>query len=266
MIKSRDYLATIGMGIGFVVAAAYGGNVMAQSGFRIETDIFVHGTAEPINQTLTLFQNGIGYDLSRVAGEDITMVDPGNDRIIRFSEATKLQTVVRISELEAMLEAVKKQINGNAQASKVLAEYLRGAGQVETAADKVTVGDKHLKYESTHQKPTDPDAAKTYSRTYRQFADATKLLNSFSGGDPPFARLALNDALDELDALPQEITITVQGKDESALKVRVHATWLLSKDDKKRIEDIHEMLVTFKEVSAAEYRKSAESIRVAAKP
>lgn len=39
--------------------------VEAQDGFRIETDIFLEGKAEPLSQTLTLFQNGIAYDIPR---------------------------------------------------------------------------------------------------------------------------------------------------------------------------------------------------------
>ncbi len=248
-------------GLALVIAGSVT-SVRAQDGFRIETDIFLEGKAEPLTQTLTLFQDGIAYDIPRQDGQDITMVDPSYDRIIRFSEATSLQTTVKISELKKLMESAKKQAENTG-----LAVFLQGAQKVEASDERVVVGDEQLRYEASLQRPPKPENASIYAKTYREFADAVKLLNSFGGMDPPFARLSLNAAVHEQDAIPEEIRVHMQrGKDETIYVCRLHTTWMLSKTDRKRIADIQKMLVNYQDVGPSEYEKRNRENRVASKP
>lgn len=189
------------------------------------------------------------------------MVDPNYDRIIRFHEDTQLQTTVKISELEKLMESAKQQAQNTG-----LAAFLQGAKQIEADSDKVTVGDDQLRYEATLQQPPELKSAAECAKTYRQFADAVKLLNSFDGMDPPFARLALNGAIHDQNAIPDEITLSVRrGKDQIVYVCRLHTTWMLSKTDKKRISEIQKMLVTFEDVGPLEFKKRTSETRVAAK-
>ncbi|MCR9291150.1 MAG: hypothetical protein NXI32_00440 [bacterium] len=233
-----------------------------QEGFRIETDIFLEGKVEPLSQTLTLFQDGIAYDIPRQEGQEITMVDPGNDRIIRFNQTSAIRTTVAISHLRKMLDSAKAQAQNTG-----LAMFLAGSQKIEADSKRVIVGDDLLRYEATMQQPPLLESAPANAKTYREFADAVKLLSSFDGMDPPFARLALNAAIHEQNSIPEEIRLSVNnGKGQVVYISRLHTTWMLSKNDKKRISEIQKMLVTFEDLGPAEYKKRNEESRIASKP
>jgi hypothetical protein len=245
----------------YLLIAAMTSGLHAQEGFRIETDVFAEGVAKPLSQTLTLFQDGIAYDLPREENMDITMFDPRNNRLVRFSKQARLQTTLQISEMRQLMESARKQAE-----STELAVYLRGAEKVEATGDKVTVGDDTLRYETTLQRPSPSNSAETSAGAYRSFADAMILMNAFDG-IPPFARLALNAAVEDQQAVPKEIRQSIQrGKKKRVYICRLHATWLLSKADRSRIAEIQEMLVSFPNVSQAEYMKQTQALKMAAKP
>ncbi|MEM7478012.1 MAG: hypothetical protein AAF483_23755 [Planctomycetota bacterium] len=231
----------------------------AQEGFRIETDINVEGYEQPVSRTLSLFRDGAIYDMSRDEGQDITLIEPSLDRITRFNEATKTKTHNSISELKKLIPAAEQQA-----AQGPLAIFLAGAQSIQVTKEKIVVGREPLRYEATLQKPLDADNAGFYVQLYQQFADASKLLNSFStGGDPPFARLALNKALAKQGAIPKEIKLYAKrGGKEIVYSSRLHVNWGLSKYDKERITKIQDMLANFEQVTPAEYNRRVQAALV----
>lgn len=245
-------------------------DAMAQrNGFRIETDIFAAEIKEPIQQTTTLFDGSVAYDYSRADDGEITMVDPGRDRITLLSTRHSLRADVAISELESRMQAARNL--ATASPDELAYAYVVGASKISQENAVITVGDELLKYDATLQTP--PEQADAVSEIYRQFADAVKHLNTFSHqrSDPPFARLALNDAIRQENALPETITQTAKlgkGNGTSVLKARLHTTWLLSKADRNKIEDIGRKLVGFKKVDLIEFRKltSQEPVKAATNP
>ncbi len=229
-------------------------------GFRVETDLFVEGTREPIQQSLTLFSEGVAYDTSRDDDGETTMVDASRDRIVLLNDQHQLQTTVKISDLTALMNSARQQA-----LTTGLAVYLRGASQVQADEERVIVGDSVLRYEASLQRPSDLNAATAYAKNFREFADAVKQLNSLrSFGDPPFARLALNAAIADQHALPQKITLTANKGDQSTTyNCMLHATWRLSKSDLGRIAKIGEKLATYEDVDSTEYQKRTTVERVA---
>lgn len=256
------YHTALRLGVLFLIALSTTASY-AQVGFRVETDIFSESFEQPVSQTVTRFLDGIGYDESRDADQDITMVDPARDRIVRLNEAEKLRTVVKITKLHELLKLAEAQ----AQSSK-LAVFVAGAAQVKADDDEVTVGASPLIYQATLDRPSDLQEAKQFALTYRQFADATKLLNCFSGrSDPPFARLALNEAVQQKNALPKQIDLTAErGGEEVHIKCVLNANWLLSKADRKRISEIQSMVATFEDVTPEEYNRRTQKMQVGHKP
>ncbi|MEM8733035.1 MAG: hypothetical protein AAGG44_02360 [Planctomycetota bacterium] len=226
---------------------------MAQTGFRIETDIFTEKQEQPVVQTKTLFLDGVAYDESRDPGQDITMVDPSGDRVIRFNEALQIKTIVKISKLQEMLRlATQKARTGT------LAIFLAGAAQIQDDSNRVTVGAAPLIYSATYAPASKTESAAEFARWYQRFADASKLLDSFSheASTPPFARVALNEVIAEKESVPQKIVVSMQrGKQERKLTCTVNATWLLSKDDRVRIRQIKDMLANFTDVEPGEYQR-----------
>lgn len=226
----------------------------AQStGFRIETDVYVDGEASPVQQTVTLFSDGIAYDISRDdADAEITMVQPALDRIVLLNKKHKVQTEVKISELVKLFAAAKAQALTNE-----LAPFISNAEKIESNDERVIVGDsKLMKYEATLQSPQDSEQAASFASMYRQFADAAKYLNAYRQRKPPFARLALNAQIEAKNALPKEITLEVK-KADSVLQTtcRLIPAWELSESDRKRVAQIGVDKMSFTAVSSAEYQK-----------
>ena len=223
------------------------------SDFRVETDVLVPNEPKPVQQTLTLFKNGVAYDFSRDEPDQITMVDPIRMRIVLLDAERKVQTQVDLSGLNALMDSARNQA-----ATTGLSIYLEDARTVGFDADtkKVTVGAKVLRYEATLQEPREAKMAAHFAK----FADASAYLNAWrAASPPPFARIALNQAIAEQTALPDEITRTtfIRDKDqvvgEHVVKCRLHSNWRLSKDDELQIQEIGKMLVNFATLSNAEY-------------
>jgi hypothetical protein len=228
-------------------------------GFRIETDVFAEGVKEPQQQTLTLFSNGIGYVISREDDGELSMVDTGRDRIILLNTKLNIRTEVKISPLRQFIDSAK--------ASPELSVFVLGAKQIDDSGDRIRVGDEMLSYEASIQHPSNASEAAAICDTYHQYVDALALLNSTSpGAAPPFARLALNAAIQSKGGLPKQITKTAKrGKREVVHKVLLHGTWLLSKQDQQRINDIGKKITdtSFDDVDYAEYqRRMAELFAV----
>ncbi|QDV22163.1 hypothetical protein [Aureliella helgolandensis] len=220
-------------------------------GFRVETDVFVAETVEPFQQTVTLFYDGVAYDIPRDQGI-ITVVDPKRNRMVLLDELKKQRTEVDLAVLAQLMESAK-----TSAAATDLAPIIADAGRIRTEEERIIVGEAILQYETTLQTPPATEMADEYAAC----ADALKLFNAWRNPrDLPFARLSLNKAVAERHALPKEITLTQ--KPSTKIRCLLHATWRLSRDDDARISEIGTMLVSYDLVSQHDF--FALSPRVAA--
>ncbi len=214
-------------------------------GFRVVTDVFFGTQKSPAQQSLTLFSAGVAYDISFDDPNQITMVDPQRSRIVLLNKATQTQTAIDLKELQQFIDSARK-----AAETSELATFLKGADKIAVTDDSVSVGDSVMQYQTSLQKPRDPQMAQQYA----QAADALILLNGWRSGMPPFARLSFNRVVAEQQSLPQEITRTTSsGKQTIVVRSLLHANWRLSKDDERQLAEIGTMLVNFAQVTAPEF-------------
>lgn len=219
--------------------------IVPTTGFRVLTDVFFGTQKVPAQQSLTLFSAGVAYDISFDDPNQITMVDPQRFRIVLLNKASQTQTAIDLRELQQFIDSARK-----AAETSELATYLKGADKIVVADESVSVGDSVMQYQTTLQKPRDPQMAQQYA----QAADALILLNGWRSGMPPFARLSFNRVVAEQQSLPQEITRTTSsGKQTIVVRSLLHANWRLSKDDERQIAEIGTMLVNFAQVTAPEF-------------
>lgn len=251
MSENRPYLA-----VGILVLACSLPSIGSAQviEFRIETDIMVPSQTKPVQQTLTLFRGGVAYDFSRDEPEQITMVDTERKRIVLIDGRRQVQTHIDLVWLGSYMESARNE----AASLPGLANFLEDSKLVEfaKATDTVTVGAKVLRYTSTMQFPSEESVAVQFA----QFADASAYLNAWrANSPPPFARVALNAAVAQQGAIPEEITRTTflleqeRVVGEQIVKCRLHPNWRLSKDDYTRIDEIGKMLVSFSAVSHADF-------------
>lgn len=225
---------------------------LAQSSdFRIETDVMESGQAKPIDQSVTLFSNGVSYEYSRESAHKITIVDSIENRVSFIDTKRKVQSRHNLQELQAYIETARKQF---AQAAGG-AEKLQDATETsyDSATQTVTAGKRFMRYDAKIQQPANPAIAEHYA----SFANASAIINAWQSrgsAPPPFARLQLNQVLREKAAIPSEIkrTIYVGGR-ENSLTSRIHVTYALAANEKKQIEQYNEMNVSYSPVNLAEY-------------
>jgi hypothetical protein len=191
--------------------------------FRVETDVFASGQLKPVQQTLTLFKGGVAYDFSRDEPHRIVMIDPVRGRIRLIDSSEEVQTEIDLPQLVALMNSARKEL-----ATSEMAVYIQDAEKVKQDGNRITVGEKVLRYEATLQTPKEADIAKQYA----EFADASAMLNAWQARNPPpFARLSLNASLADAESLPEEISRTAllglseKRAEESKVKCRLHCNW-----------------------------------------
>lgn len=217
----------------------------SSAAFRVVTDVYFGAEKAPSQQTKTLFRSGVAYDISLAEPTHITMIDPARDRIVLLNATRQVKAEIDLQQLRQFIEAAEKQAQ-----SAGLSTHLESASKVESGENEVRVGGGVLQYRSTLQSPREPHMALLYA----QVADALAQLNGWRTGVPPFARITLNRAVAERQALPAEITRTITHDHKTTtVQCRLHTNWRLSKDDEAKIAEIGKMLATFRTVSAPEF-------------
>ena len=213
--------------------------------FRVDTDVYEEGKGkkEPINQTLTLFSDGVYYDLAIDQSRAVTVIDPLGGRIIMLDPQRQLKTTFDTTKLLTYTSELKQTAAGN----KEVAKLVTAASQVtELEPNKLRVGDDVLAYEATMQTPKDPSMAAQYA----DFADWSARLNAILPPNfPPFVRLELNRQIALRQQLPEAIyRIAKHGKHTVVYRSQLMAIGLLSTEDVNKVQMVGEMLQKCKEV------------------
>lgn len=223
-----------------------------QTGFRVETDLFLGSESKPFHQTVTLFSGGVAYDFPR-DDSVVTMVDPKRGRIVLLDVGRQKQTEVDLVDVEKLVESGRNTL----LASPETAVLVSDGDKVRFEGDKVIAGGELLRYEATLQQPENPQVA----LEYRTYTDALTRLNAVHNPTAlPFARLSLNYAALEKQSLPKELTrYQSSARGQQIVRSILHANWRLSLDDKAKIAEIGRMLVSFESVSQQEFFRGQHS-------
>jgi hypothetical protein len=226
--------------------------------FRIETDVLLVDRAEPVHQSVTIFREGAAYDYSRNEPHRITIVDPANSRIVFLDSRREVQARVNLNDLNQFMEGARKEIS-----KSNLAEALSDADIVDVDQSKmrVTVGKKFCRYEAVLQKPELESAVNLYA----MFANVSASINSWHSPDrspPSFARIKLNETIQQLGLIPSEIerTIVTNKGHEQTLRSRLHVRWSISAEDQKSVDKFLAMLMVYPSLEVGEFMAHREIV------
>lgn len=226
--------------------------------FRIETDITEPGKARPIDQSVTLFSGGLAYEYSREAPQRVMVVDASNNRIIFVDSQRQIQTRVNLQELQAGIESAKNK----------LMQTTGGPEKIEDAAQTsfdsnsgiLSVGKRFIRYDAKLMQPPGPE----YAVQYANFANASASINAWQSrgsAPPPFARIQLNQAVIEQQAIPSEIKRTVYAASkETVVTSRIHSTFALNSEEQKKVEQFNAMILTYPTKTLAEFNSPAATV------
>lgn len=243
---------------GVINFACFASTAQQIADFRIETDVLTADSPQPIDQTVTIFKDGIAYDFSRETPHRILIVDSINNRIALLDSQRKVQTRLGLSELQGNMESARQQLLQSSGGPEKLQDAAES--DYDAGSQMLSVGKRFMRYEAKLQKSQSPEVATQYSA----FASASALVNAWQARGstpPPFARLTLNDQLQRHQVIPTEITRTIfVGEKRSVVTSRIHLTYKLGMDEVKLVEQFVAMQVSFPSVSLAEYNNSGSKL------
>ena len=228
------------------------GSEASAADFRIETDVTQADHPKPLQQSVTIFRNGVAYDFSRDQAHRVTVVDPANNGIIFLDSEKEIQARINLQQLHEFMQQARKEL-----AASSMAAILEDANlvEVDSAANTITVGQQHCRYEAKLQQPEQAGMAELYAA----FADASACINAWKSPDrhpPAFPRLRLNQSIREQQAIPYEITRTTtpfSGGQQQVLSSRIHANWQLSAQDIQRADQFDAMMLSYPSVDVSRW-------------
>ncbi len=222
--------------------------------FRVVTRIFAAGQDQPVDGNTTIFQADKVYDFKQGTSR-ITIVDTATGQATLLDRQRRAKTVLRTEAISQLVDRLK------ASAIKRDDPLVKFAAQPQF---KTTFDRNQLRMAgnrlSFHVQTTKPKSLAVVGR-YRRFADVHARLNSIRpGGLPPFARLALNKALDQRGLLPKSIELTLRrtsAKTSKTTTVKFHSehifSWRLTDADLHKIETARSSATQFQTIQLAQF-------------
>jgi len=215
-----------------VFAGAWAGASAAEEGssFRVESEVFVNGAAEPVARSLTLFRDGIAWDFLDVpvtAGEprltvptatthgevvlgEIVLHDPARERVVLIDPVRNVKTqidAIRLDRLSASLASWARKSDDRLVRWAGGPDF--GEGMKESDERIELVGPR-VRYAVDFGDAPTPEAA----GAYRRFADTAILLKAMvrPGGLPPFPRLAINRRVAAAGGIPTAVALEIDSR------------------------------------------------------
>ena len=234
-----------------ILSFAFCSLVSAQQ-LRIETSVFVDDEAEPVSETVTLFDSTTVYHFVEHPQQETVYRAPGASRegqFIILDVQNKKRTDISTKRIAGLMEKLtlwageQEDVMLKFSAQPMFEESYdeeKGILELENPAWTYTVATV----------PAEDDQALA---KYREFADWYCRLNAMlHSTPPPGARLELNKVLAERSIVPVEIRRKIQSQDEK-LRATHLFTWRLSREDRQRIDKTQKRLTNFEKVDNADF-------------
>lgn len=224
--------------------------------FRIDTRIFINDEKEPYSENTTLFHAGVVYDILAKPAE-ITIFDPARGQFTRLDPDGKSKVELAVSDVATFVEKLRGEA---ADHENPLLKFLgepRFQERWSPQGSELTMASPLV----TYRLRTVPCRSEKVCRQYAEFSNAYAQLNTVTNAAslPPFARMAVNTALQRRSVLPAEVTLTLvtQAKPEKKMNYRSQheVRWRLSDADLKRINEIADLSAQFQPVQPAAFNR-----------
>lgn len=233
--------------------------------FRIETLVYAAEEKDPASESVTLFTNGVAYDF-RDADHRVTIFRPGvadkPGRFLLLDTEREIRTEIGADQVAIVMTKLRR------WASLQKDPFLRFTGDpvFEESFDTATGELRMTSEQMSYRLVTMPVANEQTMSELRAFLDAFSQLHTLlEAGLPPAPRLLVNEALDKRDVVPVEVELYSGPIDgEPSLRAEHLITWILSKQDRDRIDMATNQLAEFKQVENTLF-SSRRDDRVASK-
>lgn len=235
--------------------------------FRIETRVYAVGEDDPSSESVTLFSGGAAYDF-RDTDKRVTVFRPGAadkpGRFVLLDTERRLRTEIGGDRVAVAINKLRR------WAAVQEDPFLRFTGDpaFEEDFDRDT-GELRLTSERlSYRLVTMTVASREAMKELRAFLDAYAQLHTLlEAGLPPGPRLLVNEALANHDVVPIEVELySGPIDDEPDLRAEHLVTWVLSRDDRQRIEAANRHLSDYAEADNGEFSKFAPRLAESSDP
>lgn len=242
------------------VAASAPSSIAHAQEFRVDSKVFQGEEEKPMAESLTLFYEGMVYDFLNSGTREVTIFDLPRGRIVLMDPANKIRTEIDTKSLAQFIEEMRPR--ALQPKSPALVKFCADP-KFEESTDKsgwMVFASSHMTY---RVKPLSGQSA-TDTKAYCEFCDWGTKVNTVMhpGGLPPFPRIAVDAALARAGCLPEQVERVMPakglfGKPTVVRSEHVFASGLLT-EDKKKIDEAGEYLVTLRQISFNEYLQAAQ--------
>lgn len=229
--------------------------------FRIETRVYAPGEDEPASESVTLFTAGAAYDF-RDDDARVTVFRSGAadkaGRFVLLDTEREVRTEIGGDRVAIATTKLRR------WASVHKDDFLRFTG--DPSFDETfnsETGELRLTHKlMSYRLVTMPVASREAMKELRAFLDAYAQLHTLlEAGLPPAPRMLVNEALANHDVVPIEVELysgPIHG--EPDLRAEHLVTWILSRQDRNRIEQANRQLAEFVVVDNTAFSKFADRL------
>lgn len=237
------------------------GSIVSAADFRIETRVFPAGDSNPSSESVTLFTRGAAYDF-RDTDDRVTIFRPGAadkpGRFVLLNTADRTRTEIGAQRVAIATTKLRR------WAALQEDPFLRFTGDpvFDQSFDPDTGEMRFTNKLMSYRLVTMSVASREAMKELRAFLDAYAQLHTLlEAGLPPAPRMLVNEALAGRDLVPLEVELysgPITG--EPDLRAEHLVTWILSREDRKRIEQANRQVAQFTKVGNEKFSKFAHRL------
>lgn len=238
--------------IAFLASESWSGGAALGEEFRIATRVYADDQTEPFSQSTTLFREGYVYDFPAgpVGPADITVFHAARGRFVLLDTTRQVRTELTCDNVDDYVNQQRALARG--QRTNAFLRFLAEPVFDETfdrTSGVLTLTSPWMTYRLTTLKAKNSAASQQYADFSDWYAKLNTLLNAQA--PPPFARMLVNEALFDQQALPLDVTLLgrsspdAEGEHQFKLRSDHQVEWRLLPDDRRLLEEVHNHLVTF---------------------
>lgn len=224
--------------------------------FRVENKVFSGDEEQPKIRSTTIFHDGVVYDFLEEPAE-VTVFDKAHGRFVLLDLERRIKTELTTERLADFTTRLRGWTQDQSDSFLKFLGAPRLEEQFDEASGQLSLQSPRITYELTTV-----EADPTILREYREFADWSCQLNTMltPRSRPPFARMAVNEALQRHGRFAREVNLTLKPKKGPfAKRVTARSEHLLVRrlveSDRRRVAEVDRFMATFTAVRFDEYQK-----------
>ena len=236
------------------------GRPAAGGNFRVENQVFFGSGKKADSTTTTIFHEGVVYDYLQNPPE-VIVLDTAGSRFVLLDVAHRTRAELRTDDVAAFTRRLQQAAGTHSDPFIKFQASPKFAEKFDESSRELTLSSPWMTYRLMLLNVENPGIV----AQYRDFADWYARLNTMlnPGSRPPTARLLVNAALQQRNAIAREVHLTlIPKKTFPPTRVTVRSQHQLIREiaeaDLDRVAQTRQFMDIFKPVSFEQYRSSSE--------